>query len=58
MNHYTAEELREYRVDEATMDAAAAMLGRLEREGYEGITLPAAAISLIRQAVSVAIGAE
>lgn len=57
--HQASDEITEYRVEEATLDAAAAMLDRLRREGYEEIAmLPTEAMDLIRQAVRVTIGDE
>lgn len=57
--HQASDEITEYRVEEATLDAAAAMLDRLRREGYEELALlPTEAMDLIRQAVRVTIGDE
>lgn len=53
------DEITDYCVDEATLDAAAAMLDTLQRYGYEGLVpLPTEAMDLIRQAVRVTIGEE
>ncbi len=57
--HQASDEITEYRVEEATLDAAAAILDRLQREGYEEIgSLTHEAMDLIRQAVRVTIGEE
>lgn len=57
--HQASDAITEYRVEEATLDAAAAMLDRIRREGYEEIALlPTEAMELIRQAVRVTIGEQ
>lgn len=48
-----------YRIDEAMLDAAAAMQGRLNREGYEDLDhLPLEALELIRKAAAISIGVK
>jgi hypothetical protein len=57
--HQASDEITEYRIEEAMCDGAAAIIDRLQREGYEEIgSLTPEAMELIRQAVRVSVGDE
>jgi hypothetical protein len=57
--HHTPEQITEYRVDQAMLQAGDAILESLWREGYEEIGyLPDEAMEMIRQAIRVTIGEQ